>query len=761
MYKVCEILTPEERLGAIQLGMIRAFASNGVGPGEAARLMKSAAPGDKGSVESWITAMLKLGLGIGIPIGTLSYALRSSLKPKTKQNMKLRAGLDQYNDIVAQYKRQINDKEKEEEDKDKAKAIDYGSQYVSFPSSSGVKAAQAKGFAEKHPILTLGAGGVLTGGAIAAISAMITDHIEAKRQRKLEEERNSDKVSPDTIVLHVRNPAQKTAQVCEGPECPGADDKGGQIPQTKPGVKVEPTVSSKDLKYMSGPVQPRETNGRFASSTLGKSAQFSWGGMAREGVGLALFAGGVPLGYSIVGKLHKKLEENRLKSQIEAAQQEYVSLLDGTYADGDKEKKAECEEFASVIGMELNDGLEKDAQSSGDAPKSWMGKLFGLVGKGVDKINTGVFGRNLQHFGGGAIAAGLLSAAASAYITRKLLQAKFDKANEEDGDEPEKVTRILFKSGSAEIEVSPAQALFTIAVMRDYLKDGLPEKTAQAAQAKPEYDFGWLDELSASPEGRQAMLDLYSQHMGWGKADAKSYMPAIVKAVSRDPSKDRSWYRSAMAMRDPETLKKYMPEIQRRMYANVQNDPEAWFKMIGDKRNNAIVEGGINKWIANRQQQGGFLGWLMGLPGLGGLVKKWMGSYARGTERGRRMVGRNFLRMAGVDDRMADAMTSRERIDYSGRHGGNWAYREGVAPVFTPVQPNRPAYLNNTPDSAGTPAEGAPPVDNVFDPVDTSTTVPETVPGTAPAVGAGDHTGGASGAGGWGGAPGVRVKPKV
>lgn len=464
MYRVNDILTPEERLGAIRHGMITKLASMGIGPAKFMRMVKGAQASSGGGAsnpDSWISALFKLSLGLGIPIGTLHYALSSSIKPNRNRNRKQKAVLDQYNDIVAKYKQQAKEQEKDDEAE-----LGYGD----FSKAAGVRA-----WAESHPVLTLGAGGLMVGGSLAALSGMISDHIEAKRQRKLKQERESDEISPDTVVLRIRKKAEDSTVSEE------QQPAGGKIPQTTPVPKVEPTVEGRDVKYM-GAQQPREPNGRY--STLGKTA---FDRMVNNGFGLAAFIASMPLGYKLVDSLHTRLEEKRIKSQIAAAQQEYIDLLDGKPAEKD------AEAFLDFIGLEHPE-FEKTAQANpAPAKPTMLGNVAGWLGGIADKAknqNTtlGKYWKGVEDLGSAGIAMLLLGTGASAYITNKLLHKNFDKPEEEE-EEPQKVTRILFKNGSSEQEITPEQFIATIDVLRDCILDSTPIEKFAAEFAKD--DKGW------------------------------------------------------------------------------------------------------------------------------------------------------------------------------------------------------------------------------------------------------------------------------
>lgn len=113
MYRVDDVLTPEERLGAIQFGVITKLASAGIGPKAFVRMAKEAQVTSGPAIS--IDKLAVLSVMLGVPLGTISYALRTSLAPDRRKNRKLKASLDQFNDIVNQYKRQVADNEPETE----------------------------------------------------------------------------------------------------------------------------------------------------------------------------------------------------------------------------------------------------------------------------------------------------------------------------------------------------------------------------------------------------------------------------------------------------------------------------------------------------------------------------------------------------------------------------------------------------------------------------------------------------------------------
>lgn len=112
MYRINEFLTPEERFGMMKIGAMRELASMGIGPGDLVHQVKQAADGDSrsgfGNFIATLQDVFKVSLMLGIPIGAVSYALKSALAPNKKKNRRLKEELDQYNDFVENYKRQMS-----------------------------------------------------------------------------------------------------------------------------------------------------------------------------------------------------------------------------------------------------------------------------------------------------------------------------------------------------------------------------------------------------------------------------------------------------------------------------------------------------------------------------------------------------------------------------------------------------------------------------------------------------------------------------
>ena len=107
MYRVNEFLTPEERLQAIRMGAMRKLASMGMTVSDFNREMEKRAQQGGGDPSISLKGLFTLALGLGIPIGTLTYAMKSAVMPARNQNKRLKAQLTEYNDIVDRYKREL------------------------------------------------------------------------------------------------------------------------------------------------------------------------------------------------------------------------------------------------------------------------------------------------------------------------------------------------------------------------------------------------------------------------------------------------------------------------------------------------------------------------------------------------------------------------------------------------------------------------------------------------------------------------------
>ena len=495
-------------------------------------------------------------------------------------------------------------------------------------------------WADRNPELATGVRALAAGGSVAAISAIISDILEARRQRAESAKRKNKGISEDTVVLHVRKPeSEKAAQACEGScECNPAECDGEKVVgnECKVVPKVEPATEEREIAYQGQGNQPRAKDGKY--STLGKVAQskansnlvswrdffnlldrgeapqsnYSWGQTLGKGIQIASVPVFGTLGYYAVSSLHKKLEENRLKKQLAAAQQEYIDLLDGK-----KVKSAEA--FSRMF---LFDDKTFEKQAAG---------VFDRVGSAIDSAGNFLDSANAtsKHLTAGMIAAAILTGGASAWLTHKVLANKFDKKDEEE--EPNKVTKVMFKefsdksdpgftmpklmfkSAESEYEITPEQFICTIEVLRDCIRDSDPsEKTAA---------FG-IGTVMNNVVPWDDVLRSY--------ATGKGELPA-------------GWTKDVML--------KMMRE-----------NPDGWFNALGKKENADIRDALVDKYMNNSS---GFLGGLSNIPVLGDIMK----FFARGfmnTKWGRRMMARRALMQTGMSEEQAGKYMEGANFDENG-----------------------------------------------------------------------------------------------
>ena len=572
MYRVNEFLTPAERLDAMRLGGLGKLASMGMKPSD----MEKLAGKESGGLDVLGTA-LKTSILVGAPVGALWYVLSNSLKNDSKKTRQMKATLDHYNDVVA-------------ENQSRLQGLDMGK-----------TAGDLLDGGTMDDVLRVGGKGLAIGAGAAATVALIRQVIEANRQKKAKEKRYAGNIDPNTVVLRVRKQAEDKCLKIEGPE-------------------------SRELHPVST-VGPRELDGRFASAfgkrenTSEKSAGFLSDSMAGAG-GILAAGGGAVLGYTLVSKLAQKLEQQRLKKQIEAAQTEYINLLDG------KTKTAEAFSKIFLFDDPTIDEIDGELRKEAGVPTD----IYDIISNAP---------RTAKGVSAGMMAAWILGAGASAYVAKRLLENKFDQQEEE---EPEKQTRILFKASSSEFEIPPEHMLATIGVLRDCIADSIPEGVKTAASAP---DYSVLDDIEKMDGGRQWLLDQYASQNGLQRDQASDFkIPLSMKLKYGKTLSD--------IRKNPD---KHSAGINSKVMGMMQNDPEGWFKLLGSDRNNDIVRMKANEQIANMGKNGGFMGFLSKIPFLGGFIKNIMNWYMNSVG-GRRMLARSTLGQMGVTGDRAKGILS-------------------------------------------------------------------------------------------------------
>ena len=452
---------------------------------------------------------------------------------------------------------------------------------------------------------------VLRGAAIglgtAGVVSMIRQALEAKRQRDRRDARESGGIGKDTIVLRVKR--RKDGEEKAAEETPSRNCCNGK--ETK--VEVKPCVECGEIKPTASG-QPREVNGRFTGLPVQEKKAGLFREMAREGSGLFLGTGAAVGSFIAARKLFEKLEQNRLKAQIAAAQTEYLDLLDGKQVKG-------AEAFATMfmIGDDSVERVEKAAaDAAGIEPEQFekSAQVFTDLKYIIDNARP-----TTRHLGAAGVLMYLLGVTGSAYIAKKLMDQQFAENNEEP---PHKAPRIVMKMAEAEFEVQPEQVLATIGIMRDCIADSTPEDLFMKKSA---YDYGFLDELAKTEQGRKRILDTYAQEALGLNRGISTKSNGILQWLQ-----ERYWGKTIDSIRKnprahSDAIKSYM------LNKVMKEDPKGWFELLG--QDPELVKALADREIGNKVQGLPFLGWLARMfPGFGdffaGIPKWWVNNTASG-----------------------------------------------------------------------------------------------------------------------------------
>lgn len=470
-------------------------------------------------------------------------------------------------------------------------------------------------------VLEVGGKAALGGAAVASILGLARMLAESNRQKRKEEERRRAQAG-NTIVFHIKKRAEDGCGECGS--CDGTH-----------ATKVESLVE-RTVRPVSNERQLREVNGRFTDIANGepepseKKADFITNTAAGTGRILAAIGGGV-LGYAVVEKIARKAEQNRLKRQISAAQQEYIDLLGRQGV-----KNAEAFSALFSIGDGTDEAIESLEKEAG---------IFKDVVGAAKGATTGA-----QHLSSAALAAYILLAGGSAVATKKLLEKRFDPPEQE---EPEEQTRVVMVKDSEgrDIPVPADRMLATVWIMRDCIADSMAPFEKKAA------NYGFLDEISGKDGGKQFLLDLYAKQNGLKhsllEGDRKFSVPVSTAIKYSRTIGD--------VMRHPE---KHTDAINSHVMKMMQKDPVAWFSLLGDARNKDIVDLKANQAI--QSQSGG----LYGIPLVGDLMRSFAKWYATNSKYGRKEVASKTLGQMGVTGPAAKNIL--DRFDFS---SGGWTQK--------------------------------------------------------------------------------------
>lgn len=358
-------------------------------------------------------------------------------------------------------------------------------------------------------------------------------------------------------------------------------------------------------------------------------------------LGTAAAAGG----FYLVSKIAREMEKRRLKRQLDAVRNEYVSAVVG-----DPEKMAEYPCMSSVLMVPCG-GMDKSA--------GFFGDLFSLPGRAANGFKD-----TMALTGAGYIGTALLAA----YLTKKVLDYKLGNGGSGEDEEPEKVRRIVFrtvdnggdgaigkKASVRDIEVDPETMLATVCM---YMK------IAECLSYRDMEKDAWFDEAKArrareyahDDAARRYIMEQFARGQGW-IGDGYSYSDApdsTLGGMFKDGWKGSSNSPASQA---------FMEELR----AN----PQLMLQTLGE--NEALRRNMIAANFNNAVP-----GWLSWIPGIENLYN-W---FANNTQWGRKMVADQALRAIGMDPGSRAAY-----FNANGKHFGNggWGYNSDVPKALPDV----------------------------------------------------------------------------
>ena len=463
-------------------------------------------------------------------------------------------------------------------------------------------------FSKKHPIASTAIAFGSAGAGASALVGLVRDLQTAMDERKKKEELEEERISPGTIVLQIPR-RSKTAEDC-----------GGTRPSGHDSVTRRETLHEGEMPVMSHTTAgyQRDLHGKFTDSgeKMASTGFLNRTGQILTGIGSA------SLGYYLMQKLYEKMEQKRLKKQIAAAQKEYLGLLDGSGV-----KNAEAVNRLFLIGDPMFYGdatLEKEA--------GIFRSLFNAVGNQSKNMTATL------------LASYILAGLGAGYITKRVLEQKFDQADEDE--EPPKVNRILFrtvpekdmgnvKAGAEEFEIDPGVALATIGIMAKCMGDSVDPMSKEAA------DYRFLDTVTSTPEGRQWLLDVYAKSQGLNRDVSLKRIPNLGRL-----GKLRYARTLSRISRNPY---EHIPKLQGRVMHLIRKHPNEWFSALGKNENKDLVSHMAGNALTQGLSSGEF-GWFAKLP----VIQQALGMAGRaymGTDAGRGRALRSLADQLGLSYR--------------------------------------------------------------------------------------------------------------
>lgn len=321
------------------------------------------------------------------------------------------------------------------------------------------------------------AGGALAGTGIAAALAVIRMAIADKRDAKANTTpTDTDK---DTIVLTL--PRKKTAEAAP----PGSVGEGAVVSKPdKPKSRSWGTIKGNQLRCNDG--------------TIGmKVAGTGWQTQTAVPLAVGLGASG---GAMLIEKLYNMHREMKLKREIEQAKQEYLDMLQGG-----RPRTKEASDLLSMFSITNEKTAADTSFGALNYPISVMA-LLTMLGSG-----------------------------STAYLTKKVLDEKL-KEEEDNGFEPPKINRIVFKTASSQFEgnCDDARAAIVIAVQSHCNEPG-PLADADVKMA--------LAEAGMTPEGliKRAQEGGISELVEMMRAKYPSILSGIQAKFSQSSGGPMGW----------------------------------------------------------------------------------------------------------------------------------------------------------------------------------------------------------------------------
>lgn len=436
-----------------------------------------------------------------------------------------------------------------------------------------------KNFSKEHPVassfITFGS----AGGAAAALSGLIRDLHTAMEDRKKRKKMLEEDIDPSTIVLRI--PKKKAGKIAIAEDCSCADPEVCEAQKgTHDKVVRKQALLQKEMHVGSYPTAgtQRDLHGQFTDA----GEKIASTGAVNRAMQIVAGIGGGAAGFMAIKKLHEKLEQKRLKKQIAAAQQEYLSLIDGSSKYASVGKAFLCNDSIYGSGMDKKAGIIRHI------------------------MNLPEDGKNLTAT---ALASYIMMALGAGYVTNRVLKSKFDQ--EEPEEEAPKISRVLFKTydpdtanslknkktpkmaeASETFEIDPGAALATIGVMKDCIADSIDPMSKQAA------DYSFLDKVTATPEGKQWLLDAYAKSQGLDRNVTGRELPGLSAMDKLVNAKTLLGIN-----RNPE---EHMPGIKGHVMGLIKKDPKAWFALLKKKDNRDLVSHVATKTLAEGLSRGEF-----------------------------------------------------------------------------------------------------------------------------------------------------------